>query len=165
MKHIEWHNPAQQTPPKGYRLLIPIEVDGRFSSSKLPTVQYYSPSLRGWDGEGVTVAGDITDYSYAVPSDTPLPEGYALIDGQVWRRIVEQAPEPYGAGAFEMQSRHEEFVENFKASVRKVLEDHAKHIRLNMQASIDLLRNDNQRLKCELADARATLKSIKSLIP
>jgi hypothetical protein len=85
MKHIEWHNPANQPPPKGYRLLIPEEVDARFNSQDCKAVRLYCEELDGWAGASPLITADFIRYSYAVPSDTPLPEGYALIDGQVWR--------------------------------------------------------------------------------
>jgi gas vesicle protein len=266
MTRIEWHNPANQTPPKGFRLLIPEEVDGRFSSSNLSTVQYYGPSLRRWEGEGV--AGDVTDYSYAVPSDTPLPEGYTLIDGQVWRldgwtlhtpgeypvtsvaadavmevqyrngtrctaqrrqhwfctlkskdaeiiawRIVEQAPEPkqetreyltdkckklfqmigypssraelYKRGYTKVAHMPDEVLRAFVADmgelVKGKVEDRDAGTGLHIPteaiktATSQLmerigsfyheLAQENQRLKNEIADAQATLKSIRSLLP
>jgi gas vesicle protein len=273
MKHIEWHNPANQTPPKGYRLLIPEEVDGRFNSQDCKAVRLYCEELEGWAGASPLITADFIRYSYAVPSDTPLPEGYALIDGQAWRldgwtahtpaaqydvtgkapmdpsimvevqyrngtrctapmkqhyfgqlkskdaeiiawRIVEQAPEPkqetreyltdkckklfqtigypsakaelYKRGYTKVAHMPDEVLRTFVADMEELVvkgkvEDRDAGTGLHIPteaiktATSQLmdrigsfyheLAQENQRLKNELADAQATLKSIRSLLP
>ncbi len=214
MKKIPWHNPAQQTPPKGYRLLIPEEVDGRFESHKLPTVKLWRNEAARWQCQvsQTRVAADSKTNTYAVPRDTPLPEGYTLIDGDVWQmngwtahtpnlnmdviaegtvmevmlrngekvtgprrqhwfghlpsepraeiigwRVVGEAPKPLMAlDAEESEGLH-------------ISTDAIKTASAQLLGRIESFYRDlvdeNQRLKNELADAQAMLKSIRSLLP
>lgn len=267
MKKIDWHNPANVTPPEGYRLLIPEEVDDvRIKGALIFTV------FKKW--VAVIEFVNKLDRTYAVPQDTPLPEGYAVIDGEPWQmdgwtlnvpgvtqtdhldgntcveviyrntvtsggskkwhwfgvvpedpgaeiigwRVVEQEEQDVidpptkpslreefapiitelGIQTFRkelqtyrgyhkvseipvadrakfkahleslLSARHhlaDKFLENFKTSLKSVIKDFDKHTRVGMEASMEFLKNENQRLKNELADAQATLKSIRSLLP
>jgi len=154
MTHIKWHNPANETPPKGYRLLIPEEVDGRFNSQDCKAVQIYRES-EGWKETSAIITADCIRYSYAVPSDTLLPEGHTLIDGQVWR-VEKQASKPMTATEMlgqQSKSPSERRMDAAIQQLRQQLED------------IKSVLDENQRLKCELADAHATLISIRSMLP
>ncbi len=152
MKHIKWHNPSNQTPPKGYRLLIPEEVDGRF---KHHDVMLWSGIRHYWKSASHLADVNLPTVNYAVPSDTPLPEGYALIDGQVWR-VEKQASKPMTATEMLGQQSKSPSERRMDAAIqqwRPQLED------------IKSVLDENQRLKCELADAHATLISIRSMLP
>jgi hypothetical protein len=198
MKKIPWHNPAQQTPPEGYRLLIPEEVDGRFNSKKLTTIRIYDAHRAVWTMSCYVIKADLLSMSYADPIDTPLPEGYTLIDGDVWQR--EEAPKPLMALDAEPMFKDpvEEFVKarNAEKPDTWLLGHNPEKVMTATEAMVAQLQpelltkwqeelrkvlfpligkafevahrellDENQRLKNQLADAQATLKSIRSLLP
>jgi hypothetical protein len=79
MKQIEWHNPKGATPPEGFRLLVPEEVDGGHEGKAL----MWRSGVEGrWTEK--CYAKSKTQV-YAVPITTPMPEGYAVIDGEPWQ--------------------------------------------------------------------------------
>lgn len=263
MKKIPWHNPAQQTPPEGYRLLIPEEVDSPPTHKGMVLTIF-----KKW--VALELGPVHPDCTYAVPSDTPLPDGYTLIDGDVWQmngwtahtpgksehqhqipadcpmevmlrngekvtgptwqhwfgqipnepraeiigwRVVaegpptmgteecaaQQAPKPLMALDAEPMFKDpvEEFVKDRDAAMRKgtdellvkamtateavelqkelfkdqaVLQEELRKVLLPLmgkafEAAHRELLDENQRLKNQLADAQATLKSIRSLLP
>jgi hypothetical protein len=82
MTSINWHNPARVTPLNGYRLLIPEEVDGRFKNTRI--VRIWSRATR-WKPASTLAEINNLGVTYSVPIETPLPDGYALINGQVWQ--------------------------------------------------------------------------------
>jgi hypothetical protein len=176
MKKIPWHNPAQQTPPEGYRLLIPEEVDGRFQNTpqRDNNVLVFSIRRHYWKPVNPLAGVDQLAVTYAVPNDTPLPEGYTLIDGEVWQ--MEEVPKPLMALDAEEQARKPitatEVIEMQKVPASEQVAWDARVARvLNpiigkaFEVIYRELKEENQRLKNELADAQATLKSIRSLLP
>ncbi len=176
MKKIPWHNPAQQTPPDGYRLLIPEEVDGRHRPKfgEETKVKLWRCSGKMW--AYVSPLAEIQNHgvTYAVPSDTPLPKGYTLIDGEVWQMeeapkplmaldAEEEAPKPMTATeVMEMQKVPASEQVAWDARVARVLNP---IIGKAFEVIYRELKEENQRLKNQLADAQATLKSIRSLLP
>ncbi len=177
MTKIPWHNPAQQTPPEGYRLLIPEEVDGRFKvdpEAVTTSVILWSISRHNWKSASPLAEVDQLAVTYAVPSDTPLPEGYMLIDSGVWQ--MGEAPKPLMALDAEEQARKPltatDVMEMQKVPASEQVAWDARVARvLNpiigkaFEVIYRELKEENQRLKNQLADAQATIKSIRSLLP
>jgi len=246
MKKIEWHNPANATPPEGHRLLIPVEVDGRFKGkAQVWTLgrQWTQPHTTG-----SAYPAEKTAHTYAVPADTPLPEGYALIDGEPWQmdgwtlhnpapgynfqgihpgekiramhrngeiaersmidhwfgevpgnrgreiigwRFVDPKPTPSpeiwesppvrakpplmaldaeeqsnkpmtATEAKELQKMPPELLTKWQEELRKIL---LPLMGKTFESAHRVMLDENQRLKNQLADAQATLKSIRSLLP
>lgn len=218
MKKINWHNPANATPPEGYRLLIPEEVDGRHRG-EVDVIICNPREEQPWTGPSDTLTAKIQGCTYAVPHQTPLPEGYAVIDGEPWQmdgwtlhtpgdvmyvkshiqadavmevryrngeqciapkrqhcfgqikntpgadiigwRVVEQekAPETKPMTATEIMEQH---YPKDRAADRAWA---ASHLMMQQLEDFRTVLAENQRLKNELADARATINAIKSLLP
>jgi hypothetical protein len=248
MKRIPWHNPAQQTPPEGYRLLILEEVESPPTHKGMVLTIF-----KKW--VALELGPVHPDCTYAVPSDTPLPKGYTLIDGDVWQmngwtahtpgalfdvtgktpmdpdtlvevmlrngekvtgpmmqhwfgrvpsepraevigwRVLDEAPKPLMAlDAHQLHPMFkdpvEEFAKDRNAALNKGTDEllvgamaaQPPHELLNkwqeelrkvliplmgkaFEAAHRELLDENQRLKNQLADAQATIKSIRSLLP
>jgi hypothetical protein len=198
MKRIPWHNPAQQTPPEGYRLLIPEEL-----VYTLPSTILILTVFRKWVMPSNFTAK--VEHTYAVPSDTPLPEGYMLIDNDVWQMNGWMAHTPgddmpvrcYAESTeMEIMLRNGEVVKGPRrqhwfgqipntpcaeiigwrivadrdaGTGLHIPTDAIKTATSQLMGRIESfyrdLMDENQRLKNELADAQATLNSIRSLLP